>query len=346
MAAFAVVSGISNASNSISTGVNGVSLTLTGILYQEEDRHGLKNVLSALFRCGVVLGLCVGLVLAVFAPVFVGLFLPDPGRTRDMAVLDVRLFSAGLIPCCVLNALKGYFQGSGRVLWTEIISFAEGAFLPCAAVFALRVLFGLNGMWLHFAVGETLALSAVIIFAAFRSRPGTAGMDKLMLLSDDFGVDDSNLMEADIRTLEDVSSVSEAAERFCRDHGQSPLFSTRIALCVEEMASNAVMHGFAPGGKNRLSVRIQHKGTKWILRFRDDCASFDPVSYVPQNNEGPGMGIRLVTAMADEIHYTGSLNLNNLTILLDGTGDLNREQCSPHGDVNAVPSKSKGEDPS
>ena len=98
VAAFAVVSGISNASNSISTGVNGVSLTLTGILYQEEDRHGLKNVLSALFRCGVVLGLCVGLVLAVFAPVFVGLFLPDPGRTRYMAVLGVRLISAGLIP--------------------------------------------------------------------------------------------------------------------------------------------------------------------------------------------------------------------------------------------------------
>ena len=32
------------------------------------------------------------------------------------------------------------------------------------------------------------------------------------------------------------------------------------------------------------------------------------------------MGIRLMTAMADEVHYTSSLNLNNLTLVFDGEG--------------------------
>ena len=52
-----------------------------------------------------------------------------------------------------------------------------------------------------------------------------------------------------------------------------------------------------------------------MLRFRDDCTAFDPVHYVPQTTEGSDLGIRLVTAMADEIRYTYSLNLNNLTLI-------------------------------
>ena len=39
------------------------------------------------------------------------------------------------------------------------------------------------------------------------------------------------------------------------------------------------------------------------------------MSYVPAG-EQEGLGIRLVTAMADDIRYTYSLNLNNLTIKL------------------------------
>ena len=88
--------------------------------------------------------------------------------------------------------------------------------------------------------------------------------------------------------------------------------ANHIALCLEEMASNTVIHGFDPQMENHLSVRVQHKGDRWVLRFRDDCRAFDPVSYVPAGGVGENLGIRLVTAMADDIRYTYSLNLNNL----------------------------------
>jgi two-component sensor histidine kinase len=92
-----------------------------------------------------------------------------------------------------------------------------------------------------------------------------------------------------------------------------------IALCIEEMASNTVQHGFSKDAENHLSVRILHKPDAWVLRFRDDCRAFDPVSYVPRGEED-ALGIRLVTAMADDIRYTYSLNLNNLTIKLTDQG--------------------------
>ena len=94
-------------------------------------------------------------------------------------------------------------------------------------------------------------------------------------------------------------------------------FSNHVSLCVEEMASNTVRHGFAPDGSNYLSVLVQHLDKKWVLRFRDDCRSFDPVHYVPPEGQPDALGIRLMLAMADTVHYTYSLNLNNLTLILN-----------------------------
>ena len=137
-----------------------------------------------------------------------------------------------------------------------------------------------------------------------------------LLLKKDFGVEPKNLLEMDIHSLQDVENAAASAESFCRSHGQSEKMCNHIALCIEEMAGNTVQHGFAEGKKNHLSIRVQHKQDRWVLRFRDDCRAFDPVSYVPKDSGKDALGIRLVMAMADDIRYTYSLNLNNLTIKL------------------------------
>ena len=116
-----------------------------------------------------------------------------------------------------------------------------------------------------------------------------------------------------------TTEAAEAAtrvERFCLEHGQDARVSNHIALCVEEMAGNTIQHGFAGDSReNHLSVRIQQKDGQWVLRFRDDCHAFDPVHYVPEEGQ-QAVGIRLVMAMAEEAHYTYSMNLNNLALKL------------------------------
>ena len=107
--------------------------------------------------------------------------------------------------------------------------------------------------------------------------------------------------------------MSRQAEAFCGRLGADSLTGSRVALCIEEIAGNVVSHGFRPGKKNLLSIRLAKKENQWILRFRDDCRSFDPVSYTPREGKD-ALGIRVVMAMADDIRYTYSLNLNNLTI--------------------------------
>jgi len=316
VAAFTVLLGIGNASNCISTGVGGVSLTLSGILYNEEDQTGLKELLRLLVRYAALLGAVMATVLIVLAPVFVRVFIPEAGQAQDLTIHGVRLFALGLIPCCVINALKNLYQGTERVTLTEAISVLEGAVLPALAALLFSRFLGVTGVWLYFAVGEALALLCTAVYVWRKNGAVSLAAQPFLLLKKDFGVEPENLMEMDIHSLQDVESAARAAEAFCRNQGQSPKLVNHIALCIEEMAGNTVQHGFASGKNNHLSIRVQHKNDRWVLRFRDDCRAFDPISYVPKESGKDALGIRLVMAMADDVRYTYSLNLNNLTIKL------------------------------
>jgi len=109
VAAYSVITTIGNASNCISTGVYGVSLTLTGVLFQEEDKTGLKVMLKTLMPRCVFMGIGVGVLIAFFAPQLVDLFLTSgSGASRGIAVQGLRIYALGLVPCCLNNAFKGY----------------------------------------------------------------------------------------------------------------------------------------------------------------------------------------------------------------------------------------------
>ncbi len=315
VAAYSVLLTIGNASNCISTGMGGVSLTLSGILFHEEDRTGLKELLHLLVRYAVILGIGMGTVLLIMAPVFVRIFIPEAGAAQKLTIQGVRLFALGLIPCCVNNALKSLYQGTERVQLTEIISVLEGAVLPAIAAFIMSRIWGITGVWLYFIAGESLALLCTLAYVWKKAGTVSLRPENVLMLREDFGVQKEDLMEMNILTLEDVTEAAQRAEAFCRAHGQGQQLANRIALCLEEMASNTVIHGFNQKHDNHLSIRIQNKKDQWVLRFRDDCQAFDPVSYVPQGEED-ALGIRLVMAMARDIRYTYSLNLNNLVIKL------------------------------
>ena len=320
VAAFTVITTIGNTANCITTGIGGVSLTMAGIFYHEEDRTSLKELLRLLCRYAAILGLAVGVLLLIFAPQMVSLFIPNAGETRDMAILGLRLFAAGLIPCCVNGALKNAWLATERSVLMEIFSLLEGAGLPVLAAFICSRFWGTSGAWLYFAAGELLALG----FAGLLIRKKTGQIPwkngTALLLKKDFGVSEDQMMEIDIHSLQEVTEAAEKAERFCLQHGQPARVSSHIALCLEEMAANTIQHGFARDGKeHHLSVRILYKGDRWTIRFRDDCGAFDPIHYVPREGKD-ALGIRLVLAMAEEAHYTYSMNLNNLALVLGASG--------------------------
>ena len=315
LAAYTVIQSIGNAANCITTGVGGVSLTLCGIFFHEEDRSALRETVRRLCASGVLLGLGMGLILLVCAPVFVSVFIPEAGRTQEMAVLGLRLFAAGLIPCCVNNAVKYAWQATGRAGLTEIISVLEGALFPVLAAFVLSRFMKTGGAWLAFAAGEMMTLLAIGLLVRKISGKTPWKDGAFLLLKKDFGAKPEETMEAGISSMEDVARAAQQAEAFCLRNGQDARISSHIALCIEEMAGNVIRYGFRDGKPHHLSVLILNKPDRWVLRFRDDCRAFDPVHYTPAEQED-ALGLRLVRGLARDAYYTYSMSLNNLVLIL------------------------------
>jgi Na+-driven multidrug efflux pump/anti-sigma regulatory factor (Ser/Thr protein kinase) len=324
LAAYAVVAALGNAANCISTGVGGVSLTLSGIFYHEEDPTALRALIRQLSVYGVFLGLGVGVLLAWAAPALVSVFIPGEGEVRQAAVLGLRLFAAGMVPCCMNNALKNMYQGTGRELLTVLVSILEGTVFPALAAFVFSRFMGTPGAWLYFAAGETLALLFIggLVFIKAGKLPWRE--DAVLLLKEGFGAARDRLLEMDIRSMQEVTEAARRAEEFCRLNGLGARVSNHIALCIEEMAGNTIRHGFAMDKKHHsLSVRLLRKEKGLVLRFRDDCGAFDPVHYIPRDGED-ALGIRLVLAFAGEANYTYALNLNNVCIRIGDEEETGR----------------------
>ena len=317
VAAYSVISTICNVSNCVSTGAAGVTLSLSGIFYNEEDKTSLRVMLRSVARTAAVMSAGVTAALLLFAPFIVRVFIPDAGEAQQSLVIaGLRLVSLGLIPCCLNNALKNSYQGTGRVRTMEAISLTENFALPAAAALALRFAVGAKGIWCYFFVAEALALVGILARAWVKRRAVTLRTEDILLLPDDFGVPPEDLLEMDIHSMEDVMDASRKAEAFCLSHGGDRRHSAHMALCVEEMGANIVTHGFTPGGKSRLSILLQYRDRRWMLRFRDNCEAFDPVSHISEENISDGIGIRLAMRMADEAHYTYLMSINNLLLTL------------------------------
>lgn len=314
VAAYSVVQTIGNAANSIIAGVGAVSLTLSGIFYTEEDRTSLREMLRFLTRDSVILSAAAGILLFMLAPACTRLFITESGTVQTMAVQGIRLFVLGMIPCCFVVALKNCYQASERILLTEGISLMENMIFPILSAYVLSRFMGVAGIWLFYFGGELLSLAAIGVFIRIRTKSLPWKDGAFLMLQESFGVPKSQLMEVSIGSVEDAVRVSRNAEDFCRSRGQSGRLSSHIALCIEEMASNVIEHGFRKDDKeHHLSVRILHKNDYWVLRFRDDCRAFDPLHYIPKDGKD-ALGIRLTLAMAKEAQYTYSMNLNNLML--------------------------------
>ena len=314
--AFSVISSIGNSAGAINTGVGGVSLTLGGIFFHEEDRTSLRETIRTLVRYAALLGAGMCVLLLAAAPALTALFLSPDSPVFATAVLGLRIFSTGLAACCVNNALKSMYQATGRMALAGGFAVVEGAVLPILAAFVLSCFLGTTGVWLYYLVGETAALILMGVWVRKATGRLPWQEDAVLMLKKDFGAAPEDQMELRISSLKEVAEAAETAEGFCLSHGQSGRLSSHIGLCVEEMAGNIIQHGFsADGGKHHLYLRLVRKPDLWVLRFRDDCGAFNPLQYVPRDRED-GLGIRLAMKMAREASYTHSLNLNNLTLKL------------------------------
>lgn len=103
------------------------------------------------------------------------------------------------------------------------------------------------------------------------------------------------------------------------DVDQRTVFGAR--LCIAELFANALEHGRAKPGHDRIIVTLERRGDGLGIEFRDSCPPFDPTAHPMAEKSDSidtvainGRGLMLVRAYAAEFSYRYDGACNRVTL--------------------------------
>ena len=337
VAALSMLSSVNSFASSVTIGVGQTATLLCGIFFGEEDRGALKATLRTGMRMGLVLSCALCAVVFAFAPQVVGMFGLE-GDAEAFGVVAVRAFIL-CVPIDLINQLfVNYYQGTGNVRAASAIAVGQSGLF--AVLFALGTVWfwGATAVWTSFLVGEavTLALQLIVACVLWRRRvakgaadgaPEAAAdareraslLDKMMYLPETFQQDwrawRAFSCDPDIAS---VAACSQQVAAWCEAQGIDGRRSYLVPLAVEEMAANAVEHGFAKTKHPAIDVKLilKRDGTL-VLRMRDNGAAFNPMDLdLSAADPCSAVGIRMLRQGVREVGYQNTVGLNNVVVTL------------------------------
>jgi serine/threonine-protein kinase RsbW len=122
--------------------------------------------------------------------------------------------------------------------------------------------------------------------------------------------------------MSDLARVPDWIERLAAQHSIPLSTQFSMNLCLEEVLSNIIRHGYSGDSNQSISVKFSSpRQDFFVFTVEDEAPAFDPiVSEVPPVlsalNENPigGQGIRLLRRFADELQYQPTPTGNRLHI--------------------------------
>lgn len=123
----------------------------------------------------------------------------------------------------------------------------------------------------------------------------------------------------DVGPGEALVALLEGTMAFAEAVGLMTDEAQRLAIVVEELASNAARHGAGRDGL-RLSLTLGDEGDFLVISLEDDGLPFDPTTrpaYAgPDPHTGGGVGLELVRAWCEDLSYRHDKRGNQLRLKL------------------------------
>ncbi|MBR5089571.1 MAG: ATP-binding protein [Ruminiclostridium sp.] len=290
-------------------------LTMGSIYYGEEDRHSLTDLLRFSLRFGTVLSAFVTAMLMLFSGLIASIFFAPSdeawGGTRQMLLL----FPSFLIINTVISLLLKTYQLQKRTKLVNVLSVAEPLLMALFSLTMIGVI-GSDAVWLSFPFSELICIIVISFSVMTHSGKLLPSLPEWMKLSNDFGASGDECLEFSVQSMEEVIKVSSTVIDFCHERQIDERKSMFAGLSVEEMVGNVVEHGFLPGEKHNVNVRLAVK-ERLMICIRDDCRAFDPKSRLEQFNPEDvtkNIGIRMIAGLAEEMNYQCTAGINTLLI--------------------------------
>lgn len=291
---------------------------LSGIFYGEEDRNALKELQNISIKVGLIVATSVSVTLVLLARVLTKAYL---GRYEfnlyEMGIESIRMVAIAL-PILTLSYIFGnYMIGTKHIKQSNLYFFMYqfGFFVPVSYI--LIRMRGGRGAYVALPVVAflTLLLALIIIYTYDRKQPLN---ERRLLLDKKKIASKVNEIEFTANSMKEILGTSGMVSLFCKENNLSSKSTNTISLCVEEICSSIIKNRFDDKKEYSINIRVVIKELETILRIRDDCELFNPISISNINEENDieqsVNSIKLVTGLSKSVNYISVYNTNSIII--------------------------------
>jgi serine/threonine-protein kinase RsbW/sigma-B regulation protein RsbU (phosphoserine phosphatase) len=128
--------------------------------------------------------------------------------------------------------------------------------------------------------------------------------------------------------LSEVAPLAKRVAAFCAERGLPESVAYRINLALEEILTNTIKYGYAEGGTHEIVVKLQQIQDGMTVEIDDDARPFAVTDATAPDLSAPveqrpigGLGLHLVRALMDEVHYRRDDGHNHVTLIKRITPD-------------------------
>ena len=321
MSAMATRNSLDSLGDVVGSGIAAAVMLLVGVLYGEENRDGIMQVCRLSMKWVSLAVGAVAVAMFVLAPWLADLYATGDAEVAALSTFAIRCVAVNLVLNALIECYVNFLQATGQMLRTYVITLAIRLVLIIAVAYVMGYLFGINGVWLSSVVSSLLVIIGVVVVTMVRKRSVKIGPDDILGLRTDFGATPENTLWYSITSENPVyTTETDDIYALCERCGFDSSKAYRASLCVEEMATNIIEHGFTSDNKpHSIDIRIVAKGDDLILRIRDDCELFNVREKGEAWREDPddvskNLGIRVAMGSAKDLKYVNTLGTNTLLI--------------------------------
>lgn len=219
---YTVVFNLSLVSLSVFEGISQTIQPMVSVFHGEGSNRKIRETLALAFMAVLVICGSVTVLLELFPAIVPMAFGLDSAELMGRAALAVRIYAVSMI-ITTFNVVAGYYLQSTEHSSTAAILVSLRSFLVfLPSVFALGLLFGVNGIWAAYTVSELVSLAALILMLRSKQRKLRArGCDAGLLLLDR-KLDEGGFCLSYIASRDEKEAFLTAFSRAASEHGLSP----------------------------------------------------------------------------------------------------------------------------
>ncbi len=312
---FSLVKSVSDLVCQIMVGIVSALMPIVGVYLGEKDAGSIRRVCRRAAWIGGIFTLSASALTALFPEVFCFLF--------NITELSARRGSRSALLCLAASflfafpniMLSGYFNTIQRPLLSNAVLFLRLLAFLAPAVFLLRRIWGVDGVWMSLAAAEIMTLAAIwlVVRGIQKCSPG---LDRYLLDMEGGGEEISFSV---CNTVEDIMFASNKITDFCESAGLSAKKTMQVSLALEEMLTVIIEHCMGEKKGQFIDIRIVKTGGEVLLRIRNAGKIFDPVRFYEENKDKEELaervlGIKMIVGTAKDIEFRETFGMNNLMI--------------------------------